>query len=98
MKESFTNYGKKGYNLVWAQGFEYQDAALEVAQEYPKTIFVTNGGSNVAKKLSPVITKVEDPAYLAGIVTAMISKTGKAGLVGGMLIFLLFLRFSEDLN
>ena len=84
MKDSFIDYGEKGFDLVIGHGFEYQDAAFEVAPDYPDTKFATIGGSKVAENLAPFAGKSEDIAYLAGIIAAMISKTGIAGLVGGM--------------
>jgi len=36
--ENFRQYSIQGYNLVFAHGFEFQDAALPVAPEFPQTM------------------------------------------------------------
>src|SRR6478672_1084784 len=40
-EENFRQYGAQGYQLVIGHGFEFQDAALRVAPDYPKTVYVT---------------------------------------------------------
>src|SRR6516162_1490609 len=51
-EDSFRDFASRGFNLVFAHGFEYTDAALKVAQDFPNTYFVVSSGgassSNVA--------------------------------------------------
>ena len=82
-RDAFTDYAERWYDLIIGHSFAYQDSALEGAPDYPDTIFVTIGGANTAPNLAPFMVKSEDPAYLAGIIAAMVSKTGKAGFIGG---------------
>ena len=44
-EEKFRQYGAQGYDLVFGHGFEFQDAAVRVGPEFPKTIYVTTSGS-----------------------------------------------------
>ena len=37
---AFRDFGSRGFNLIFAHGFEYTDTALRVARYFPKTIFV----------------------------------------------------------
>ena len=82
--EGFRSYGAKGFDLAFGHGFEFQDAALKAGKEYPKTIFITTSGSSVAPNVSPMVFELEQATYLLGIIAARESKTGKAGLVGGI--------------
>ena len=84
MDEGFRSYGAKGFDLAFGHGFEYQDAAIKAGKQYPKTIFVTTSGSSVAPNVSPMVFELEQATYLLGIIAARESKTGKAGLVGGI--------------
>lgn len=84
MKDSFRDYGEKGYDLVFGHGFQYQDAAAEVAPDYPDTIFITQGGSIVGPNQSPIEQTLETVNYATGIMSAKLSKTQKAGLIGGV--------------
>jgi basic membrane protein A len=83
-EEQFRAYAAQGYTLCFGHGFEFQDAAARVAKEYPKTVFVTTSGSRTAPNLAPVVFELEQAAYLCGVVAGRMSKTGKAGMVGGV--------------
>ena len=83
-EEGFRSYGAKGFDLAFGHGFEFQDAALKAGRQYPKTIFITTSGSSVAPNVSPMVFELEQATYLLGVIAARESKTGKAGLVGGI--------------
>ena len=83
-EEGFRSYGAKGFDLAFGHGFEFQDAALKAGAQYPKTVFITTSGSSVAKNVSPMVFQLEQATYLLGIIAARESKSGKAGLVGGI--------------
>src|SRR5229473_1007500 len=83
-EEGFRSYGAKGCDLAFGHGFEFQDAALKAGRQYPKTVFITTSGSSVAKNVSPMVFQLEQATYLLGILAARESRTGKAGVVGGI--------------
>jgi basic membrane protein A len=83
-EEQFRAYAAKGTSLVFGHGFEFQDAAERVAKEYPKTVFVTTSGSRTAPNLAPIVFELEQAAYLCGLLAGRTTKTGKAGMVGGV--------------
>src|SRR5205823_220053 len=82
--EGFRSYGEKGFDLVFGHGFEFQDAAIKAGKQYPKTVFITTSGSSVAPNVSPMVFELEQATYLLGVIAARESRTGKAGLVGGI--------------
>ena len=83
-EEQFRAYAEKGTKLVFGHGFEFQDAAERVAKEYPKTVFVTTSGSRTAPNLAPIVFELEQAAYLCGVAAGRVTKTGRAGMVGGV--------------
>lgn len=83
-EEGFRSYGAKGFDLAFGHGFEFQEAAKKAGGEYPNTIFITTSGSTVARNVAPMRFKIEEATYLLGVIAARESKTGKAGLVGGI--------------
>jgi basic membrane lipoprotein Med (substrate-binding protein (PBP1-ABC) superfamily) len=83
-EEQFRAYAAKGTSLVFGHGFEFQDAAERVAKEYPKTVFVTTSGSRTAPNLAPIVFELEQAAYLCGLLAGRTTKSGKAGMVGGV--------------
>ncbi len=82
-EEQFRAYAAKGTSLCFGHGFEFQDAAERVSKEYPKTVFVTTSGSRVGPNLAPIVFELEQATYLCGLIAGRMSKTAKAGMVGG---------------
>lgn len=85
-EEGFRDFARRGFNLVFGHGFEFQDAAAAVAPDFPNTVFITTSGNTVRKNVAPLRFMLEEATYLEGMLTASMSKTGKAGAVGGMAI------------
>lgn len=83
-EEAFRNYAQQGYRLVFGHGFEFQDAAAAVAPDFPQTIFITTSGNTVRPNVAPMVFQLEHATYLAGVMAALMSKSGKLGMVGGM--------------
>jgi basic membrane lipoprotein Med (substrate-binding protein (PBP1-ABC) superfamily) len=83
-ESGFREFALQGFDLVFGHGFEFQDAAAKVGAEFPKTVFITTSGSTVKANVAPMVFRLEQATYLLGVTAAMMSKTGKAGVVGGM--------------
>ncbi len=81
--ENFRQYGAKGFNIVFGHGFEFQDAAIRVAPNFPGTVYVTTSGTRVAKNVAGVEFAFEEASYLAGILAGATTKTGTIGMIGG---------------
>ncbi|MCG9126529.1 BMP family ABC transporter substrate-binding protein [Candidatus Poribacteria bacterium] len=82
-EEHFRHYAADGYDLIFGHGYEYQAPALRVAPDFPNTIFVTSSGGTSTENIAPVNFRIEQPAYLMGIIAGMMSKEGKIGTIGG---------------
>jgi basic membrane protein A len=82
-EENFRQYGAQGYDLVIGHGFEYQDAAVRVAPEFPKTVYVTTSGNQVGANLAGIEFDFEEPSYLAGVIAGRLTKSGVIGTLGG---------------
>ena len=83
-EEGFRDFARRGYGLVFGHGFEFQDAAAAVAPDFPKTVFITTSGNTVRTNVAPLRFMLEEATYLQGMLAASLSKTGKAGVVGGI--------------
>jgi len=84
IEEGFRAYGAKGFDLAFGHGFEFQDAAKKAGEQYPKTIFITTSGNTIAPNVAPMRFELEQATYILGVIAAKESKSGKAGLVGGI--------------
>lgn len=82
-EENFRQYGAQGYDLVIGHGFEFQDAAVRVGPEFPKTIYVTTSGNTVRANVAGIQFAFEEASYLAGILAAGMTKTANIGAIGG---------------
>ena len=83
-EEGFQSFGQRGFDLAFGHGFEFQDAAMKAGARYPQTVFITTSGKSVAANVAPMVFELEEATYLLGVIAARESKTGKAGLVGGI--------------
>ena len=82
-EENFRQYGAQGYDLVFGHGFEFQDAAVRVAPDYPKTVYVTTSGNRTGANVAGMEFAFGDASYLAGVVAGAMTKTGVVGTIGG---------------
>jgi basic membrane protein A len=82
-EENFRQYGAQGYDLVIGHGFEFQDAAVRVGPEFPRTLYVTTSGNTVRANVAGIQFAFEEASYLAGILAAGMTKSGTIGAIGG---------------
>lgn len=81
--ENFRQYGAGGYDLVFGHGFEFQDAAVRVAPEFPKTVFITTSGNRTGPNVAGMEFAFADPSWQAGILAGAMTKSGVVGTIGG---------------
>lgn len=82
--DAFDDFGRRHFNLIFANGFEYTDAAMRAARQFPATTFVISSGNRWAKNVASLNFKFEDATYVEGVIAGLMSKTGVAGAVGGV--------------
>ncbi len=82
--EALRAYAAQGYALVFAHGFEFQDAAERVSAEYPTTTFIITSGRRVHGRVAPLIFRLEEASYLAGMVAGTLTRSNVIGFVGGI--------------
>jgi basic membrane lipoprotein Med (substrate-binding protein (PBP1-ABC) superfamily) len=82
--EALRTYAGQGYDLVFANGFEFQDAAERVSLEYPRTVFIVTSGRRAHANVAPLIFRLEEASYLAGMVAGGLTRTHVIGFLGGI--------------
>jgi basic membrane protein A len=82
--EALRTYAAQGYDLVFAHGFEFQGAAERISAEYPKTAFIVTSGSRAQGNVAPLIFRLEEASYLAGMVAGGLTRSNVLGFVGGI--------------
>ena len=83
-EEALRSYAAQGYDLIFAHGFEFQDAAERVARDFPRAIFVITSGQRVVGNVVPLIFRIHEATYLCGMVAGALTKSGKLGFIGGL--------------
>ena len=81
----FRAYAMDGYHLIFGHGYEYQEAAIAVARDYPEIIFITSAGASgaIRENVSPIVFRLEQATYLLGMIAGLMTQTDKIGMVGG---------------
>ncbi|MDE0396901.1 MAG: BMP family protein [Candidatus Poribacteria bacterium] len=81
----FRAYAMEGYHLIFGHGYEYQAAAIAVAQDYPEIIFITSAGASgaIRENVAPIVFRLEQATYLLGMIAGLMTQTDKIGMVGG---------------
>ena len=83
-EEALRTYAAEGYNLVFGHGFEFQGPAERVAIDYPKTVFIITSGERVQGNVAPLVFRLSEASYLAGMVAGGLTRTNVIGFVGGV--------------
>lgn len=83
-EDAMRDFASRGFNLVFAHGFEYTDTALSVGKSFPKTMFVVTSGNGSSANVASVTFKIEEAAYVEGVLAGGVTSTGVVGAVGGI--------------
>jgi basic membrane protein A len=83
-EDALRTYAAQGYRLVFAHGFEFQEPAERVSAQYPNTIFIVTSGARVHGNVAPIIFRLEEASYLAGMVAGGLTHSNIVGFVGGI--------------
>lgn len=83
-EDAMRDFAARGFNVVFAHGFEYSDTALKVGKLFPKTWFIVTSGSVTAPNVASITFKIEQAAYVEGVIAGVMSKSGVVGAVGGI--------------
>ena len=83
-EDALRTYAAQGYDLIFAHGYEFQDAAERVSRQFPGPVIVVTSGERAAGRVVPLVFRLEDASYLAGMVAGGLTRSGKIGFVGGV--------------
>jgi basic membrane protein A and related proteins len=82
--EALRTYAAQGYDIVFAHGFEFQDAAERVSADFPRTVFIVTSGRRARRNVSPLIFRLEEASYLAGMAAGGLTRSNLLGFIGGI--------------
>ena len=82
-EENLRQFASEGYDLVFGHAYEFQDATLRVAPDFPKTTFIVIAGDSSIANVGAVHFRLEDATFVLGALAAKLSDTKVAGMIGG---------------
>jgi basic membrane protein A len=83
-EQALRKFASQGDSPIVLPGFSWATALGKVAAEFPNIHFVLIDAVVDAPNVKSILFKAEEGSYLAGVLAAKTSKTGKVGFVGGM--------------
>ncbi|WP_066425452.1 BMP family protein [Anabaena sp. 4-3] len=81
--EVLTDFARKGYNLVFAHGGQFDAAIEQVAPQFPKTFFVGVNGNLQGENIASLRIDHLQGSYLCGIIGASVTKSNKLAYIAG---------------
>ena len=79
--EVLSDYARRGFDLIFAHGGEFDAAGKQVAAKFPKTKFVIDNGTNTGPNLADLQINHFQVAFLGGFVAGKMTKTDKIAVV-----------------
>jgi len=80
----FRTYAADGFDIIFAQGAQFLETAMLVADDYPDTWFaVSSAFATNEKNISGWNLSSHDVGFLVGILAAQLTETNKIGNVSG---------------
>jgi len=83
IKDAMRSYAQEGYALVFGHGFEYNAPGVEVAKDFPGTVFVSSSGGESSTNAGAFRFLLEEGFYLAGMTAGSLTKSGTVAMIGG---------------
>src|SRR6185437_10498969 len=83
-EDGFRDFASRGFNLIFAHGYEYTDSAITVARDFPNVYFVVSSGSQSSRNVASLTFKFDQAAFAEGVLAGGVTKTGVVGAIGGI--------------
>jgi basic membrane protein A len=81
--EVLTDFARKGYNLIFAHGGQFDAAVEQVASQFPNSFFVAVNGSVKGENIAALRIDHTQASYLCGIIGASLTKSNKLAYIAG---------------
>lgn len=70
-----------GNQVIFTTSFGYMDPTINVAKDFPDTVFIHISGYKTAENVGTAFGKIEEPRYVSGWIAGKMAATGKLGYV-----------------
>jgi basic membrane protein A len=83
-EQAFRRMAQRGANPIIGVGFGHASALEKVAKEFPNMKFVLIDSVVEQPNVQSIVFKDQEGSFMAGMLAALASKSGKVGFIGGM--------------
>jgi basic membrane protein A len=81
--EVLSDFARRGYNLVFAHGGQFDAAIQQVAPQFPNTFFVGVNGAVNGSNIAALRIDHLQASYLCGIIAASMTKSNQLAYIAG---------------
>ena len=74
-------FAQDGYDVIFTTSFGYMDPTINVAQDFPDTVFVHISGFKTAENVGTAFGKIEEPRYVSGLIAGQMTESDQIGYV-----------------
>jgi basic membrane protein A len=74
-------FAQQGYEVVFTTSFGYMDPTINVAKDFPDTVFIHISGYKTAENVGTAFGKIEEPRYVSGLVAGRMTTSNQLGYV-----------------
>jgi basic membrane protein A and related proteins len=75
------DFAQKGNQLIFTTSFGYMQPTINVAKDFPNTVFVHISGFMTAENVGTGFAKIEEPRFVSGMIAGRMTKSNKLGYV-----------------
>ena len=75
------DFAQQGYQVIFTTSFGYMEPTLNVAKDFPETVFVHISGYKTAENVGTGFGKIEEPRYVAGQIAGEMTESNQLGYV-----------------
>ena len=74
-------FAQDGANVIFTTSFGYMDPTINVAKDFPDTVFIHISGFKTADNVGTGFGKIEEPRYISGLLAGMMTESNQIGYV-----------------
>ncbi len=75
--EELSNFARRGYNLIFAHGGQFDASIQQVAAQFPKTFFVGVNGAIKGENIASLLINSLQAGYVSGMIAASMTKSNQ---------------------
>ena len=83
IEPALRDFASEGYDLIFGHGFQFMEPIIKVAEQFPDVKFALGTGYKTLPNTCVYDVHLQDGGYIMGTMAALMSETGKIGVIGG---------------